>query len=120
MEEIMRYDKPGYGDPCTWGPVTAHPNDPRADFAGTGSRLGKLALAFGQQTRSRLLEDDETAIRVADQLIRYLTDVEVVGIIRDALQGRKEAVFLAIRELIGEAIGGVAESLAIEQLEHER
>ncbi|MCZ4065184.1 hypothetical protein NB636_05820 [Oxalobacter aliiformigenes] len=116
----MRYDKPGYGDPCTWGPVTRHPNDPRTDFSDYETRLEKLAFAFGQRIRSRMAEDDETAIRVADQLIRYLTDIEVVGIIRDTARGKKESVFLAIRELIEEAIGGVAENLAAEQLEHER
>ena len=116
----MRYDKPGYGDPCTWGPVTSHPNDPRTDFSDYETRLGKLAFAFGQRIRSRMAEDDETAIRVADQLIRYLTDIEVVGIIRDTARGKKESVFLAIRALTEEALGGVAENLATEQLEHER
>lgn len=28
----MRYDKPGYGDPCTWGPVTSHPTIPERIF----------------------------------------------------------------------------------------
>ncbi len=44
----------------------------------------------------------------------------MVGIVRDTAQGKKEAVFLAIRNLIEEAVAGVAESLAINQLEHER
>ena len=29
--ELMRYDKPGYGDPSTWAPLFGHPNDPRND-----------------------------------------------------------------------------------------
>lgn len=113
----MRYNKPGYGDPCTWGPDTGHPNDPRTDPENTETRLENLACVFSQRIRSRIPEDDDTAIRVADQLIRYLTDVEVVEIIRDAMQGKKEAVFLSVRDLIDEAVEGLAEKRAIAQME---
>ena len=27
-----RFVTAGYGDPCTWGPCTGHPNDPRTDI----------------------------------------------------------------------------------------
>ncbi len=113
----MRYEKPGYGDPCTWGPAKGHPNDPRTDPDKVETRLEKLVFVFSERIRNHILDDDDTAIRVADQLIRYLTDVEVVDIVRDTMHGKKEAVFLGVRELIEEAIEGLAENRAISQLE---
>lgn len=112
----MRYSKPGYGDPCTWGPVTTHPNDPRNDFEKQALRLEKLTLALCHRIKDKLLEDDDTALLVADQLIRYLTDIEVVDIVRDVEKGKKESVFLAVRKLVDEAIEGLAENRASEQL----
>lgn len=116
----MRYHKPGYGDPCTWGLEKGHPNDPRTDPEKTETRLENLTSVFSQRIRNRIPDDDDTAIRVADQLIRYLSDVEVVEIVRDAIYGKKEAVFLAVRDLIEEAIEGLAENRAIAQLELEQ
>ncbi len=116
----MRYEKPGYGDPCTWGPCTGDPDDPRTELEKLEQRLEKLSTNFAQHIRNSILKDDETVIAVADNLIRYLTDVEVVDIIRDVTRGRKEAVFTAVRDLVEEAVESVAESYAIRQMELEK
>lgn len=33
----------GYGDPCTWGPCTGHPNDPRTDIDAENAAFRNLA-----------------------------------------------------------------------------
>ena len=116
----MRYDKPGYGDPGTWGPVTGHPNDPRTDDEEEEKRLAKLTSAFTRQITNNILKDDETAILVADYLIRYTTDIDIVDLIRDATKGNKEAVFNAIRDLLEESVRFMAENRAIRQMELEK
>lgn len=116
----MRYDKPGYGDLSTWGPFFGHPNDPRTEEEEEEKRLSKLTAAFSQRLRNDILKDDETAILVADNLIRYITDIDVVDIIRDAARGSKDAVFAGVRDLLEESIGYMAEDKAIKQMELEK
>ena len=116
----MRYDKPGYGDLATWGPVSGHPNDPRTDDDEEEKRLVKLTAAFSQRITNDILKDDETAILVADNLIRYTTDIDIVDIIRDIVKGNKDAIFNAIRELMEESVRCMAENRAIKQMELEK
>lgn len=116
----MRYDKPGYGDPGTWSPFSGHPNDPRTDTEELEKRLEKLTSAFTQRIRNDILKDDATAILVADNLIRYVTDIDIVDLIRDAARGSKEAVFNAVRDLMEESIQAMAENRAIKQMELEK
>lgn len=116
----MRYDKPGYGDPGTWSPFTGHPNDPRTDEEEQEKRLEKLTAAFTQRICNDILKDDETAILVADNLIRYVTDIDIVDIIRDAARGSKEAVFNGIRDLMEESVRCMAENKAVKQMELEK
>ena len=113
------YGKPGYGDSCTWGKAVGHPCDPRTDHEQTRRRFDMLADTFGRQIRAKLSHDDdhETTAQVADQLIRYLNDSEVVDIIRDVQHGRKENVFRAVTRLIGESVDALAETRALEQLD---
>ena len=115
----MSHSSPGYGDPCTWGAPAGHPNDPRNDVEKNEQRIQQLTASFRQHIRRRVVDHDETAIRVADQLIRYLTDIEVVDIIRPVMQGRKEAAFQALRDLVSEAVDGLAQQQAIRQFEQE-
>lgn len=115
--ELMRYDKPGFGDPMTWAPILGHPNDPRNDEEEEEIRLVKLTAAFTRRITNDILKDDKTAILVADNLIRYTTDIDVVEIIRDAVRGRKEAVFNAVRDLMEESVRCMAEKQAIKQME---
>lgn len=116
----MRYDKPGYGDPGSWPPVFGHPNDPRADDEEEEKRLAKLTSAFTQRITNDILKDDDTAIMVADQLIRYTTDIDIVDIIRDAVKGNKDAVYNAVRDLMEESVRCMAENRAIKQMELEK
>lgn len=113
------YGKPGYGDPCTWGKAVGHPGDPRTDHEQIRRTIDMLADTFGKQIRARLSrdDDDDTTAQVADQLIRYLNDSEVVDIIRDAQRGRKENVFRTINRLIGESVDALAETRALEQFD---
>ena len=113
------YGKPGYGDSCTWGKAVGHPGDPRTDHEQIRRRLDMLTDTFSKQIRARLSQDDdqETTAQVADQLIRYLNDSEVVDIIRDARRGQKENVFRTITRLIGESVDALAETRALEQLD---
>ncbi|ARQ78639.1 hypothetical protein [Oxalobacter formigenes] len=118
--ELMRYDKPGYGDPSTWAPLFGHPNDPRNDCEEEEIRLARLTAAFTQRITNDIVKDDRTAILVADNLIRYTTDIDIVDIIRDAVRGRKEAVFNAVRDLLEESVRCMAETQAIKQMELEK
>ncbi len=113
----MRYDKPGYGDPATWAPISGHPNDPRNECEEQEIRLAKLTEAFTQRITNDIVKDDNTAILVADNLIRYTTDIDIVDIIRDAVRGRKEAVFDAVRSLMEESVRCMAENQAVKQME---
>lgn len=116
----MRYDKPGFGDPGTWNPFSGHPNDPRADGEEQEKRLAKITAAFAQRIRNDILKDDETAILVADNLIRYVRDIDIVEIIRETARGNKEAVFIGIRDLTEESVQCLAEQKAIRQMELEK
>lgn len=116
----MRYDKPGYGDPATWAPVFGHPNDPRTDEEEQEKRLEKLTEVFARRICNDILKDDETAILVADNLIRYVTDIDIVDIIRDTVRGSKEAVFNAVRDLMEESVSCMAENRAVKQMELEK
>lgn len=118
--ELMRYDKPGYGDPATWAPVFGHPNDPRNDEEEYETRLARLTAAFTRRITNDILKDDKTAILVADNLIRYTTDIDIVDLIRDVVRGRKEAVFNAVRDLMEESVRCMAENRAIRQIELEK
>lgn len=116
----MRYDKPGFGDPSTWSPFFGHANDPRTDEEEQEKRLENLTAAFTQRIRKDILKDDETAILVADNLIRYVRDIDIVEIIRDAAQGNKEAVFSGIRDLTEDSIRYMAERNALRQMQLEK
>ena len=109
------YGKPGYGDSCTWGKAVGHPGDPRTDHEQIRRRLDMLTDTFSKQIRARLSQDDdqETTAQVADQLIRYLNDSEVVDIIRDARRGQKENVFRAITRLIGKSVSSTTQTTTL-------
>ena len=61
----------GYGDPCTWGPCTGHPNDPRTDIDAEnaafeswakdrcyGSEIALLECALSDFDRDLLPQED--------------------------------------------------------------
>ena len=106
----------GFGDPATWQKCTGHPNDPRTDTASIEARLYRQIAINKACIQSRLGKDDETDLAIADRLIRYLVDSDIVHILRLVLKNNQDAVFLAIQKLIGNAIDSHAESLACKQL----
>lgn len=109
----------GFGDPATWQKCTGHPNDPRTDTASIEARLYRQIAINKACIQSRLGKDDETDLAIADRLIRYLVDLDVVPIIRFVRKNKQTGVFLAVKKLIGNAIDSHAESLACQQLDLE-
>ena len=53
---------------------------------------------------------DAMQIAVADNLIRYLTDVDVCNLINSVLAGDKDKVFSSVEKLIDESVNAIAES----------
>lgn len=109
----------GFCDPQTWTKCAGHLNDPRTDITPVETRLQQQIAINKICIQSRLGKDDETDTAIADKLIRYLVDIDVVRLIRLVRENNQTGVFLAVKKLIGQAIDSYAESLAHQQLDIE-
>lgn len=102
----------GYGDPETWGPCTGHPNDPRTDTEAiikarktAEEDIRKAIRGIGMSNDKR----DKARVELADHLIRYLCDIEVVGLMDAYLSGNKEKLFERFGTVLNDAIATKAE-----------
>lgn len=112
----------GYGDKDTFPAGTVDPQDFDADKAIHAEGLAEakirkqLVLASQIKSRSNMTYQEHfaemTQIAVADNLIRYLTDVDVCNLINSVLTGDKNKVFSSVENLINDSIKAVAESNA--------
>ena len=71
----------------------------------TASKIKSLSNMNYQERKA-----DAMQIAVADNLIRYLTDVDVCNLINSVLTGDKNKVFSSVENLINDSIKAVAES----------
>ena len=115
---------PGLGDPDTWGNTSGHPNSPDydEDRAKRAEELAETKIRKQLVIASQIKCHDDmtyqehfaetTQIAVADNLIRYLNDADVVYLINAVLEGSETKVFASVENLINDSIKAVAESNA--------
>ena len=102
----------GYGDPATWAPYTGHPNDPRTNTEAiikaeetAAENIRKAIRGIGISREKQ----DKARVELADHLIRYLCDIEVVGLMDAYLSGDREKLFERFGTVLNDAIATKAE-----------
>lgn len=102
----------GYGDPETWGPYLGHPNDPRTNteaiIKAEETAVANIRKAIRGIGISRE-KQDKARVELADCLIRYLCDIEVVVLMDAYLSGNKEKLFERFGTVLNDAIATKAE-----------
>ena len=102
----------GPGDSATWAPYTGHPNDPRTNTEAIIKAEETAAANIRKAIRGVGIsreKQDKARVELADHLIRYLCDIEVVGLMDAYLSGNKEKLFSCFGEILGSAIEGLAD-----------
>lgn len=102
----------GPGDSATWAPCTGHPNDPRTNTEAiikaeetAAANIRKAIRGIGMSNDKR----DKARVELADCLIRYLCDIEVVGLMDAYLSGGREKLFERFGTVLNDAIATKAE-----------
>lgn len=102
----------GYGDPETWGPYLGHPNDPRTNTEAIIKAEETAAANIRKAIRGVGIsreKQDKVRTELADHLIRYLCDIEVVGLMDAYLSGDREKLFERFGTVLNDAISTKAE-----------
>lgn len=111
---------PGRGDRETFPSGTVDPQDFDADAheAEVSTQAEKIRKQLSAATKIQNRQDmsyqehfaEKTQIEVADNLIRYLADVDVCNLINGVLAKNKDMVFSSVEQLINESIQAVAKN----------
>lgn len=115
----MRYDKPGLELPPIWGPPPDKARVAAAEAA-YEERLKRLSEINASHLRNGIVRSDETALDVANHIGRYISDIDIVDLIRAAARGDRYSLHETIRKLMEESITHLAEAQAAEQIERFR
>nr|DAN96725.1 MAG TPA: hypothetical protein [Caudoviricetes sp.] len=102
----------GYGDSCTWGPYLDQPNDPRTNTEAIIKAEETAAANIRKAIRGVGIsreKQDKARVELADHLIRYLCDIEVVVLMDAYLSGNKEKLFERFGTVLNDAIATKAE-----------
>ena len=99
----------GPGDSATWAPYTGHPNDPRTNTEAI-IKARKTAEENIRKSISYTAENwADARMELSDHIIRYLCDVEVVGLVDAYLAGDRERLFKCFETILNDAIATKAE-----------
>ncbi len=110
----------GFGDSDTWMKCSGHQNDPRTDNDKIEKQIQFLTGIHLAKLKAFLGKNDETDIAIADNLIRYLVDLDIVEIIRFVQKNDSSSVFKAVQNLIEASVTNHAETLAEKQFYGEK